>query len=66
VAVNGELRADLVAIYFSGTDFFGREFEIALDPLDAKNLLFRLHRIILEQEKMRQQVSKAHDGGKVA
>lgn len=66
MAVNGELRADLLAIYFSGTDLFGQAFEIALDPEDAKNLLFRLHRIILEQEKMRQTVSKAHNGGKVA
>lgn len=66
MAVNGELRADLLAIYFKGTDLFGQPFEIALDPADAKNLLFRLHRIILEQEKMRRQVNKAHDGGKVA
>lgn len=60
------LTADLLAIYFKGTDLFGQQFEIALDPSDAKNLLFRLHRIILEQEKMRLEVNKAHDGGKVA
>jgi hypothetical protein len=66
VAVHGELRADLLAIYFSGTDFFGRKFEIALDPQDAKNLLFRLHRIIMEQEEMRLAVNRAHDGGKRA
>ena len=66
MAVNGELTCDLYAITFRGTDAFGQKFEIALLPEDAKNLLFRLHRIILEQEKMRREVNAAHDGGKVA
>jgi hypothetical protein len=62
MSVKGELEADLYAIHFSGTDAFGRPFNIALAPEDAKNLIFRLHRIVLEQEQMRQRVNAAHDG----
>jgi hypothetical protein len=60
------LEADLVVIHFTGTDAFGRKFEVALEPEDAKSLLFKLHRTILKQEEMRQSVNQAHDGGKAA
>lgn len=65
MAVNGSLKPTLYAIHFEGTDAFGQKFDIALLPEDARNLLFRLHRVILEQEKMKRRVA-AKDGGKVA
>jgi hypothetical protein len=66
LAIEGSLTVDLFAIHLRGTDAFGRPFEIALEAEDASKLIFKLHRMILEQEQMRRQVNKAHDGGKVA
>jgi hypothetical protein len=64
--VDGEVKFDLYAIYIRGRDAFGKKFNIALEDSDARELIFKLHRIILEQQKSRNAVNKAHDGGKVA
>lgn len=63
--VEGELSVDLVAIYMRGTDAFGKPFDVALDQETARRLIFRLHRMVREQEQMRLDVSNA-SGGKVA
>lgn len=60
------LEADLVVIHFTGTDAFGREFEVAIDPETAKSLLFKLHRVIMKQEEMRQEVNDARGDGRAA
>ena len=64
-AVKGELSVDLVAIYLRGTDAYGKPFDVALDPETARRLIFKLHRMIHEQEKMRREVNSA-GGGKAA
>lgn len=66
MAVKGSLTFDLVTVRFQGTDFYGNKFDIHLDPEDAKNLIFRLHRIVRMQAEARLEVNATHDGGKVA
>ena len=63
--VKGNLSVDLLAIYIRGIDAFGKTFDVALDNETARRLVFKLHRMILEQERMRQETAAA-DGGKVA
>lgn len=63
--VKGNLSVDLVAIYIRGVDAFGKPFDVALDNETARRLVFKLHRMILEQERMRRDVAET-DGGKVA
>ena len=61
-----ELVADLLAINFRGQDAYGRSFDVAIDPESARRLIFKLNRILIEQEQMRKKVASSHDGGKVA
>ena len=61
----GSVSVDLLAIYVRGIDAFGSPFDIALDPETAKGLVFKLHRMILEQEEMRKAVNEA-GGGRAA
>lgn len=61
----GELSVDLLAIYIRGVDAFGKSFDVALDNETARRLVFKLHRMIREQEEMRRKVNTA-GGGRAA
>lgn len=66
MAFKGYMQVDLFGVHLTGKDAFGREFEISIEPDDARRLIFRLHRMVLEVERMRKEVNAASGGGKAA
>lgn len=66
VALKVNIGVDLFGLHISGRDAFGDEFSIALEPADARSLIFKMHRMILEVERLRVEVKATRGGGKAA